>query len=236
MAGFLWMTAIALALIMAGVGYRIGHAPGRTIFVLGIVSAGGLIALASTACESDADKSDWKIADEAAACANPGSNVRNVEALMRIYPSRERLVRYRDEVCEAAEEPPSKKSASRSGGGGFLGFGSSCGGCSNVDEMRKAYEANPIRAESQYRGRTMVVGGKIESIGRDFAVPPRPLVRLKNDVALEFAWEGDHSWLLEYNTGDTIQAECKIERFTGPYTLGREVGIPIVGECRQVSE
>ena len=42
--------ALALALFLAGVGYRIGRAPGKAVFFVGVMSAVGLIALASTAC------------------------------------------------------------------------------------------------------------------------------------------------------------------------------------------
>ena len=225
---FLWIITIALSLVMAGVGYRIGRGPGKAIFVLGVVSVGGLLTLAATACSmSDSGKSNWQIAEEAAACLNPNYSQGNVEALRRIYSSREQIVRYRDAICESLDDSPGTESASESGGWGFFGFGSSdCEGCSNVEAMKKEYEANPLRAESQYRGRTVVVGGKIKSISGGIGAPL--LARLENGAVLDFDKKESSGWLMQQNVGDTVEAQCRV----GVY--GWE-GIPSLSECREVS-
>ena len=43
----LWMAAVALSLVVAGIGLRTGKGPGYAVFTLGVMTAVGLIALAS---------------------------------------------------------------------------------------------------------------------------------------------------------------------------------------------
>ena len=213
--GLLRMTGIAFALAVAGIGFRVGKLVGKAMFAVGVVAAVGLIALASISCSAlpDSAKSERQIADEAATCLQAGYG----EEFAFLFPngkdgiagtlvqtsSREQLVTYRDQKCgKGVEDPPSIVSDSGSGMGNTSRRSSSgCTGCSNIQEMMDEYDANPLRAERNYKGRTMVVGGKIKTIEEDFAVPPRPLVRLRNDVSLPFSWEGDHSWLLERTLG-----------------------------------
>ena len=246
--GLLWMTAIALALAVAGIGYRVSKVVGKAVFAVGVVAALGLIVLVSTACDvlPDSAKSERQIAGEAAACLQAGYG----EEFAVLFPngkdgiadtlvqtsSREQLVTYRDQKCgKGVEDPASVVSDSGSGlENPFRGSNSGCTGCSNIQKIMDEYDANPLRAERNYKGRTMVVGGKIKTIEEDFAVPPRPLVRLRNDVSLLFSWEGDHSWLLEKNIGDSIEAQCLVEGFWGPYRLGS--GTPRLAECGQVPE
>ena len=44
--GFLWMTGIALALVIAALAYRQGSLKGKGIFGLGVLAAVGLLVLA----------------------------------------------------------------------------------------------------------------------------------------------------------------------------------------------
>lgn len=178
----------------------------------------------------DSAKSDRQIAEEAVACLGAGYGETTVIAVMQSY-DREQLVNYRDSNCEDDEAPAARDdSEPGSGRGGLFGFlGSSCAGCSNVQEMLDEYEANPLRAEQRYRGRTMVVGGKIEAIKEDWAVPPQPVVRLKNKVTLSFANRA-RSWLLGKRVGDTIEAQCLIVGFQR-YSLGGRDGAPILEQC-----
>ena len=53
--GVLWMSGIALALVIAGIGYRAGQVKGKAVFVFGVVAAVGLLVMASTACATPAD-------------------------------------------------------------------------------------------------------------------------------------------------------------------------------------
>ena len=48
LANLLWMSAIALALIIAGMAYRHGSRKGKGVFVVGVVVAVGLIIRVST--------------------------------------------------------------------------------------------------------------------------------------------------------------------------------------------
>ena len=226
--GLLWMTAIAIALAVAAVGYRVGRGPGRTVFVLSVVAAVGLIVLASVACDSDAGKSNWDIAREAAACVDPDYENELVIALRRNNPTREGIIAFRDERCALVKERSSDESPSRSGGSGFLGFGgSSCEGCANVEAMKKEYEANSLRAENQYRGRTIVVGGKVKSISGGIGAPL--LARLENGVVLDFVKKESAGWLMQQNIGDTIEAECRVVLFWWD-------GTPTLDDCRPVPE
>ena len=245
----LLLTGIALSLIVAGFGYCHGSLQGKGVFGPGVIMAVGLLALASVACSQlpDSLKADRQVADEAAACLQAGYG----EEFAVLFPngkdgiadtlvqtsSREQLVTYRDQKCgKGVEDPASLVSDSGSGlENPFRGSNPGCTSCSNIQEMMDEYDANPLRAERNYKGRTIVVGGKIKTIEEDFAVPPRPLVRLRNDVSLLFSWEGDHSWLLEKNVGDSIEAQCLVEGFRGPASLG-PTGTPRLSECGRVPE
>ena len=110
-----------------------------------------------------------------------------------------------------------------------------CQDCITIGEIIEDYQANSIRAERLHVGKRYNIAGKIESITEDWAVPPRPLVRVKSGGkrgSLTFSWDGDHEWLLEYSKGDYILANCRV---TGLLTLaiGVERGTPDLEECTQ---
>ena len=71
----LWMTGIALALIVAAVAYRLGGFKGKGIFVVGVVAAVGLLVLATMACSAlpDSAKTERQIATEAVECLQAGN-------------------------------------------------------------------------------------------------------------------------------------------------------------------
>ena len=45
--GLLRMTGIALALILAGIGFRVGQVKGKVVFVIGVFAAVGLLVMAT---------------------------------------------------------------------------------------------------------------------------------------------------------------------------------------------
>ena len=47
-AEIVWCAVIAMALITAGVGYRVGKTWGKAVFALGVVVAVGLLAISAT--------------------------------------------------------------------------------------------------------------------------------------------------------------------------------------------
>ena len=139
----------------------------------------------------------------------------------------------KSEQNSATEASPSPKSDSSRGS-------------TNIREMLKEYEVNPLRAEHLYEGRTMVVGGKITAIeeymvggsvvileGEDPNKGHLPRVQLESGVFLPFASNEARSWLFEKNVGDTIEAQCFVERFE---SSGSREGLPILSECKQAAE
>ena len=235
----LLLASMALSLMVAGVGYRVGQVKGRAL--LGVTTAAGFIVLASVTCSAlpDSAKSERQIADEAAACLQAGYG----EEFAILFPngkdgiadtlvqtsSREQLVTYRDQKCgKGIEDPASVVSDSGSGLENPLrSSNSGCTGCSSIQEMMDEYDANPLRAESRYKGRTMVVGGKIQSISGGIGAPL--LVRLKNDTVLDFDKKQDTGWLLAKNIGDDIEAQCRVVGFHWK-------GHPNLSDCGQVPE
>ena len=87
--GPLGMTAIAESLLLAAIGYRLGHAPGRAIFVFGIVSAGGLMALAATACSELPDSVRSHLPGATATTSSvqseSGEGAANIQKMIREY-------------------------------------------------------------------------------------------------------------------------------------------------------
>ena len=173
----LWMAGIALVLAVAAFGYRQGNLKGKGVFGLGVVTAVGLLVMATVSCSALPDSA-------------------------------------RSEQQNATEASPSTKSASSRGS-------------DNIRAMLKEYEANSLRAEKQYRGRTVVVGGKIRSISGGIGAPL--LARLENDVVLDFDKKESSSWLLAQNVGDDIEAQCRV---TGFHWKGH----PYLSDCGQVPE
>ncbi len=103
---------------------------------------------------------------------------------------------------------------------------SNCAGCQNVREIQDAYASNPIRAESEYVGKRIRIGGKAETIdGKGIyahiglgnqseirlvawghhPIPPPPEVHE--------AWEG---WVATHDIGDVVEAECEIDGIIEP--------------------
>ncbi len=237
-ANLLWMSGITIALVAAGVGYASGRPIGKGVFVVGVITAVLVLVLAATACSAlpDSAKSDRQLAEEAVACLGSGYGETTVVSAMQIY-DREQLISYRDSNCEESDDSQTAKddSATGSGLGGLFSFtGTRCIGCSNIQEMLDEYEANPLRAERRYRGRTMVVGGKIEAIRDNWAVPPQPEVRLKSEVSLTFVSRA-RGWVSEKSVGDTIEAQCLVDGFLR-FSLGGRDGVPILEDCEPPEE
>ena len=171
----LWMTGIALALVVAAL--RLGSLKGKGIFVVGVVAAVGLLVLASMACSHLPDSAT---------------------------PERQGT---------AAASPSVKSDPGR--------------GSANIKEMMIEYQANSLRAEKNYRGRTVRMGGKIQSISGGIGAPL--LARLENDVVLDFDEKASSSWLLAKNAGDDIEAQCRVIGFHWK-------GYPKLSDCGQVPE
>ena len=122
--------------------------------------------------------------------------------------------------------------------------GSDCKGCAIVRDMVNDVAANSVRANGEYVGKRVQVGGAIKSFGKwgvTFAKlesgsvisphhPPfRRDVNWKPNRRLgkgeREAWD---KWLLSKNVGDVIEAECLI--------LALSVEGPITAYCEQVDE
>ena len=172
--GLLRMTAIALALAVAGIGYRVSKVVGKALFAVGVVTAVGLLVLASVACSAlpDLAKSERQIADEAATCLQAGYG----EEFAVLFPngkdgiagtlvqtsSREQLVTYRDQKCGKGIEDPAERSERlqvRDWRILLRGSNSGCTGCSSIQEMMDEYEANPLRAERNVIRGSTIDGG-----------------------------------------------------------------------------
>ena len=117
---------------------------------------------------------------------------------------------------------PSNIDTAARGDGPRANASSGCPGCDNVREIRDAYASNAIRAESKYDGQRVRIGGKVESfsgsglhayaqlengviirrVGLGHVPFPSPAVQ---EEARE--WE---EWLMSWDVGDTIEAECRI--------------------------
>ena len=101
-----------------------------------------------------------------------------------------------------------------------LSKGSSCAGCQNVREIQDTYKANPIRAESQYVGQRVRIGGKAESIdGKGIYA----YINLKNSSEIRLvAWGTTQlfqhpekhriwqEWVASHDVGDVVEAECVV--------------------------
>ena len=124
--------------------------------------------------------------------------------------------------------------------------GDSRQGAAQIQKMLKEYKANPLRAEYLYEGETVVVGGEITAIkedmvGNSVTILPGddpnkgylPRVWLKSGVSLLFASNDARSWLIEKDSGDSIEAECHFRRYSGTGSMDGPLALI---ECQQVPE
>jgi len=136
----------------------------------------------------------------------------------------------------------SPENSSTNAGGGNAG----CPDCITVAEIMADYNANALRAELTHLGKRYSFSGEVESI-EDSGIysgqgkPPIPLVRVMSGGKRAIFWlpsDFDNRWVLEYNKGDEIVANCKINSLAdveGREPSGEKIerGTPSLHECTE---
>lgn len=89
-------------------------------------------------------------------------------------------------------------------------------------ELRRDYEANEISADAKYKGKSLLISGKIDSIQSDFA--NQPVVHLSaGDFAFIQLKGIDKATASELSKGQSVKAAC-----TGG---GEVIGFPVANNC-----
>ena len=121
---------------------------------------------------------------------------------------------------------------------GCAAVGSDCEDCVTVRQLAKEYEANSLRARQEYVGKRHDFSGTVENVENDYAVPPRPLIRMKSGgvrLVVRFDWGDDHSWVTDLNKGDQIMVNCVITNLR-PTPFQNNKVIPFLDKCTRVRD
>lgn len=97
---------------------------------------------------------------------------------------------------------------------------SDCAGCQNIKEIQDAYASNPLRAESEYVGQQVRIGGVAKSVGGKGI---HAYIDLKNNSEIRLVAWGNVSipqppeahriweeWVAAQDIGDVVEAHCTI--------------------------
>lgn len=98
---------------------------------------------------------------------------------------------------------------------------SDCTGCQNIKEIQDAYAANPLRAESEYVGQQVRIGGVAKSVGGKGI---HAYIDLKNNSEIRLVAYGNvplpqspethriwEEWVAAQDVGDVVEAHCAID-------------------------